>query len=167
MTSIWNLQPCWLRAWVSAAREFAPDFADTYCVSHREEDGLVTLGARDWRDYSVETRLRFSLHEAGGLALRSRGLRRHYAALFQGGERLAILARQDDRTHTLAETSFPYETERHYAVRFAAVGERLTLSVAGQTLLEAEDSRYDSGGAGFLIERGTMLADGFRVRAVG
>lgn len=167
MSSIWNLQPRWMRAWVSAAKEFAPAFADTYCISHRDENGLVTLGTREWRDYAVESRLRFSLHDAGGLVLRARGLRRYYAALFRGGERLIILARQDGETHTLAETSFPYETERHYAVRFAAEGERLTLSVAGQDLLQARDSRYDSGGAGFLIERGTMLADGFRVRAIG
>ena len=167
MSSIWNLQPRWMRAWVSAAKEFAPAFADTYCVSHRDEGGLVTLGTRDWRDYAVESRLRFSLHDGGGLVLRTRGLRRYYAALFQDGEHLVILARQDGEAHILAETSFPYETERHYAVRFAAEGERLTLSVAGQTVLEARDSRYEGGGAGFLIERGTMLADGFRVRAIG
>ena len=167
MSSIWNLQPCWLRAWVSAAKEFAPAFADTYCVSHRDENGLVTLGTRDWRDYAVESRLRFSLHEAGGLVLRMRGLRRYYAALFRGGERLAIIARQDDQTQVLAEMPFPYETERHYSLRFAVVGERLSLAVDGQPLLEARDGRYRGGGAGFLIERGTMLADGFQVRAIG
>ena len=167
MSSIWNLQPRWMRAWVSAAREFAPAFAETYCVSHRDADGLVTLGTRDWRDYAVETRLRFSLHDAGGLALRMRGLRRYYAAIFQGGERLAIVARQDGREELLAETPFPYETERPYALRFAAEGERLTLSVDGRELLSARAGRYDSGGAGFLIERGTLLADGFRVRAIG
>ncbi len=167
MSSIWNLQPCWLRAWVSAAKEFAPAFADTYCVSHSDTDGLVTLGTREWVDYAVESRLRFSLHDAGGLALRTRGLRRYYAALFRGGERLAIIARQDDQTQVLAEMPFPYETERHYSLRFAAVGERLSLAVDGQPLLEALDRRYRGGGAGFLIERGTMLADGFRVRAIG
>ena len=167
MTSIWNLQPHWLRAWVSAAKEFAPDFSDTYCISHREENGLVTLGTREWRDYAVESRLRFSLHDAGGLVLRSQGLRRYYAALLRGGELLSICARQDDRTHILAEMRFPYETERHYDLRFSAEGERLSLSLAGQTLLEAKDDRFASGGAGFLIERGTMLADGFRVCAIG
>ncbi len=164
MSSIWNLRPHWMRAWVSAAREFAPDFELTYCISHSAGNGLVTLGTRDWCDYAVETGLRFSLHRSGGLVLRSRGLRRYYAALFSGGARLAIVARQDGAVHTLAQTAFPYEMERLYALRFAAVGDRLSLAVDGSPLLEARDDRYGSGGAGFVIDEGTMIADGFRVR---
>ena len=166
MSSIWNLQPRWSRAWVSAAKEFAPDFSETYCVSHSGQDGLVTMGTRDWRDYAVESRLRFSLHEVGGLVLRARGLRRYYAALFCGGDRLAIVAQQDAERHILAECTFAYRKEHPYALRFAALGERLTLLVDGRLLLEAQDGRYDGGGAGFLIERGTMLADGFLVQSL-
>ena len=164
MSSIWNLRPYWLRAWVSAAREFAPDFDLTYCVSHSADNGLVTLGTRAWRDYAVETGLRFSLHRSGGLVLRARGLRRYYAALFSGGDRIAIVARQDGAEHTLAETAFSYEMECLYALRFAAVGDRLSLAVDGAALLEARDDGYRSGGAGFVIDEGTMIADGFRVR---
>ena len=164
MSSIWNLRPYWLRAWVSAAREFAPDFELTYCVSHSAENGLVTLGTRAWRDYAVESRLRFSLHRSGGLVLRARGLRRYYAALFSGGDRLAIVARQDGAVHVLAQAAFPYEMERFYALRFAAVGDRLSLAMDGVPRLEGRDHRYRSGGAGFVIDKGTMIADGFRVR---
>lgn len=164
MSSIWNLRPHWMRAWVSAAREFAPDFELTYCISHSAANGLVTLGTRAWRDYAVETGLRFSLHRSGGLVLRARGLRRYYAALFSGGDRIAIVARHDGAVHTLAQAAFPYEMERLYALRFAAVGDRLSLAVDGAALLEARDDRYRSGGAGFVIDEGTMIADGFRVR---
>lgn len=163
MSSIWNLRPHWLRAWVSAAREFAPDFELTYCISHSAGNGLVTLGTRAWRDYAVESGLRFSLHRSGGLVLRARGLRRYYAARFSGGDRIAIVARQDDAVHTLAQTAFPYEMERLHALRFAATGDRLSLAVDGAPLLEARDDRYASGGAGFVIDEGTMIADGFRV----
>lgn len=164
MSSIWNLRPYWLRAWVSAAREFAPDFELTYCISHSADNGLVTLGTRDWRDYAVDTRLRFSLHRRGGVVLRAGGLRRYYAALFSGGDRIAIVARQDDAVHPLAQAAFPYEMERRYALRFAADRDRLSLAVDGTPLLEARDDRYRSGGAGFVIDAGTMLADGFRIR---
>ena len=164
MSSIWNLRPHWLRAWVSAAREFAPDFELTYCISHSADNGLVTLGTRDWRDYAVETRLRFSLHRRGGLVLRARGLRRYYAAVFSGGDRVAIVARHHDAVHTLADATFPYAMERRYALYFAAAGNRLSLAVDGIPLLETRDDRYPSGGAGFVIDEGTMLADGFRVR---
>ncbi|MCY4372265.1 MAG: ADP-ribosylglycohydrolase family protein [Spirochaetaceae bacterium] len=164
MSSIWNLRPHWMRAWVSAAREFAPDFELTYCISHSGENGLVTLGTRAWRDYAVETGLRFSLHRSGGPVLRARGLRCYYAALFSGGDRIAIVARQHGTVHTLAHTAFPYEMERLYAVRFAATSDRLSLAVDGAPLLEVHDDRYRSGGAGFVIDEGTMIADGFRVR---
>ena len=46
MTSIWNLAPRWLQAWVSSARHFAPDFKYTYCISHPEQGGVVTIGTR-------------------------------------------------------------------------------------------------------------------------
>jgi len=164
MSWIWNLRPHWLRAWVSAAREFAPDFELTYCISHSADNGLVTLGTRDWRDYAVATSLRFSLHRRGGLVLRARGLRRYYAALFAGGDRVAIVARRDGALHTLAETAFRYQMERPYALHFAAAGDRLSLTVDGMPLLETRDDRYPSGGAGFVIDEGTMLADGFRIR---
>ena len=164
MSSIWNLRPHWLRAWVSAAREFAPDFELTYCISHSADNGLVTLGTRDWRDYAVAASLRFSLHRRGGLVLRARGLRRYYAALFADGDRVAIVARHDGALHTLAETAFPYQMERPYALHFAAAGDRLSLTVNGVPLLETRDDRYPSGGAGFVIDEGTMLADGFRIR---
>ena len=50
------------------------------------------------------------------------------------------------------------------ATYFAAAGDRLSLTVDGTPLLETRDDRYPSGGAGFVIDEGTMLADGFRVR---
>ena len=53
--------------------------------------------------------------------------------------------------------------ERLYALQFAAAGDHLALAMDGVPLLEARDGRYRSGGAGFVIDEGTMLADGFGV----
>ena len=53
--------------------------------------------------------------------------------------------------------------ERLYALQFAAAGDHLALAMHGVPLLEARDGRYRSGGAGFVIDEGTMLADGFGV----
>jgi hypothetical protein len=57
MKSIWVLTPFSSRAWVSSARHFAPPFKYTFCVSHPEENGVVTTGSRDWDNYSIATRL--------------------------------------------------------------------------------------------------------------
>ena len=167
MTSIWNLSPYWLQAWVSSARQFAPDFKYTYCVSHTSDNGVVTIGTQDWADYSVESGLAFSLHQAGGLVLRSKGHRRYYAAILSGGTTASIIARRDDAIDTLAAVDFPYEQDRVYALRFEARGAALALSIDGVRILEVRDpGGYMRGGAGFVVERGTLLADGFRVAAL-
>ena len=168
MTSIWNLAPYWLQAWVSSARQFAPDFTYTYCISHTADNGVVTMGTQDWDDYSVASGIAFSLHEAGGLVLRSKGHRRYYAAILSGGTTASIIARRDGDIETLTSAEFPYEMDRVYTLRFEAKGDALALTIDGACVLETRDRErhYQRGGAGFLVERGTILADGFFVASV-
>jgi hypothetical protein len=63
----------------------------------------------------------------------------------------------------LAEHPFPVETDRPYLVRAECCGERLRVEVDGVAVLDTRTTRTAGGGAGFLIETGTMSADGFRV----
>lgn len=167
MASIWNLTPYWLQQWVSSARQFAPDFKYTYCVSHAEENGVVTLGTQDWADYSVGSRLTFSLHEMGGLVLRSKGHRRYYAAVLSGGNQASIIMHKNERVETLATATFEYDQDRLYDLRFEARADQLSLWIDGQLIAETEDDTFRRGGAGFLIQRGTMVADGFSITALG
>ena len=57
---------------------------------------------------------------------------------------------------------------RHAGARLAAAqtGEQdiAAPEPVGTAGLETSDQRYRSGGAGFVIDAGTMLADGFRIR---
>jgi len=166
MTSIWNLKPYWLQAWVSSARQFAPDFKYTYCVSHVGDEGVVTIGTQDWADYSVESGIDFSLHQTGGLVLRSKGHRRYYAGVLSNGDCASIILRKNGTVKTLASVPFHYERDRLYAMRFEAKGRALALYVDGVCLLRVDDPTYARGGAGFLVERGTLVADGFVVAAI-
>lgn len=168
MTSLWNLNPHWLAIWTSSARQFQPDFKYTYCISHTEDNGVVTTGTLDWDDYSVESALSFSLHQAGGLVIRSKGHRRYYAALFSQGQKVAIIMRKDETIKQLAVKEFSYEEDRLYRVKLEAKGHRLTLAIDGREILRVEDPEhnYQRGGAGFIIEKGTVLADSFIVKAV-
>ena len=54
-------------------------------------------------------------------------------------------------------------------MRFCVRGAELVLEVDGVPLLQAVDSNtvLTCGGAGFCIDAGTMLADGFSVHGVG
>lgn len=165
LSSIWDTEPPGLAPWVSSAKNFEADFATTYSVSHPGELGVVTTGTRDWRDYTVSSTLAFSLHDAAGLVVRARGHRRFLAAIFRAGGVELIEQRDADRI-VLARRDFDYRLDRRYDVRLSAVAEQLSLDVDGRRLLAVGSARVSGGGAGFLIETGTMSADGVEIRAV-
>ncbi len=165
MELIWNLTPFWTRAWVSSAKHFAPDFKWTLCISHPDENGVVTTGTRDWVDYSVASALDYSINDGGGLVARSRGHRRYYAGLLKGDEAL-ILRRHDDEVRVLARATVPIGAAGKRTLKFSVKGTTLRFAVDGKECLSASDDAFVSGGAGFLVERGTVVADGFIVRAI-
>ncbi|MGW0586028.1 hypothetical protein ACWD25_61625, partial [Streptomyces sp. NPDC002920] len=146
LSSIWDTRPPALAPWVSSAKNFEADFAVTYSVSHPDALGVVTTGTREWTDYAVASRLTLSLHETAGLVARSRGHRRFYAGVFTGGDRLRLLHQHDGERHILAETPFPYERDRPYAVELRCRGRDLALSVDGRTRLTSTAADTLGGG---------------------
>jgi hypothetical protein len=76
--------------------------------------------------------------------------------------------RKDETIKQLAVKEFSYEEDRLYRVKLEAKGHRLTLAIDGREILRVEDPEhnYQRGGAGFIIEKGTVLADSFIVKAV-
>ncbi|MCW2872315.1 ADP-ribosylglycohydrolase family protein [Actinacidiphila oryziradicis] len=167
LSSIWDTKPPALAPWVSSAKNFEADFAVTYSVSHPDTLGVVTTGTREWTDYSVASRLILSLHETAGLVARSRGHRRFLAGIFTGGDRLKLIRQRDGRREVLAETEFRYERDRPYAVELRCHGHRLDLLVDGEIRLTGTDPGVLGGGAGFLVERGAVAADGVRILRLG
>ena len=165
MESIWDLLPEKLRMWTSSAKCFSADGVHTYSIAQAEGTGLVTLGTRDWFDYTVKADLTFSLHEAAGLAMYCRGHRRYYAARFREGRRVEIVLERDGETAVLAECVFPYEQNRAYTVAFSCREWCFQLTVDGLPVLSAQDEGrvHKSGGCGFLVCVGSMLADDFAV----
>lgn len=164
MTSIWNTNPFWLAGFASSAAQFAADFKQTYCVSHIEDGGVVTIGTKDWKDYSVESTVYFALHKEGGMVLRSVGHKRYYAAVLSGFKKAQIIVVKDAERKVLAETDYGYREDEGYRLNFSAAGNKLTFSVNGEKLLETVDDTFEAGGAGFMISRGTMTCDSFIVK---
>ncbi|MBZ9938567.1 ADP-ribosylglycohydrolase family protein [Mesorhizobium sp. BR1-1-16] len=165
MPSIWNLAPFWIRAFVSSARHFAPDFKYTLCVSHPFDNGLVTTGSRDWDNYSVASSIDYSINDGGGLIARSRGHRRYYAGMLKGNE-ACIVRRYDDEVEVLARAPVASGAVGKRDLMFSLNGDDLHLSVDGVECCAARDDRFQSGAAGFIVEKGTIVADGFLVRAI-
>lgn len=165
MNSIWNTNPLWMAGFASSAVQFAADFKQTYCVSHIEKDGLVTIGTKEWKDYSVASTLFYSLHKEGGLVLRSVGHRRFYAAVLKGFHKAQIFMEKDGKRKILGEVDYPYKEDKGYSMKFSAKGNVLTLYIDGEKKIEVVDETYVEGAAGFLISEGTMTCDSFMIRS--
>ena len=163
--SIWNLTPFWTRAWVSSAKHFAPDFKYTLCFSHPFENGVATTGSRDWDNYSVASSLDYSINDGAGLVARARGHRRYYAGMLRGNEAL-ILKRLDDEVSVLSRRQIATGAVGKRDLKLDVVGNAITFTVDGAPAGAATDDSFSSGSAGFIVEKGTIVADGFHIRAL-
>ncbi|WP_423065086.1 ADP-ribosylglycohydrolase family protein [Devosia sp. CN2-171] len=174
MGSVYDLSPritpfdtssYWLKSFVSSAKNFAPDVASTFCLSHPTTNGIATTGSRDWVDYAVTSRLTLDLHKGAGLVARARGHRRYYAGRVTDGK-AQIVRRRDDAVDVLAEVPVNYAEHDTLDFRLAVSGDSLEFSVGDRARVTAKDSSYVSGGAGFYIDEGTVPARGFAVHAL-
>lgn len=159
MTSIWNTNPLWLAGFASSAVQFAADFKYTYCVSNVEKDGLVTIGAREWEDYVVSSTLYYSLHQAGGLVLRSKGHKRYYGAALMDYNKAVVYVQKDRVRKILAQVPYSYKEDVGYTLRFGAHKDKLEFAVNGITLIKVQDDTYQNGGTGFTVSEGTVTCD--------
>ena len=154
----------WLKSFVSSAMHFRPDVDTTFALSHPHENGVATIGTRDWFDYHAEALFTMDLHERAGLVARARGHRRYYGAVL-GDKTAQIICCWDDATIMLAEAPFHYAENQKLLLRLTVLGDRITFSIDGSMVLTATDHRLASGGAGMTISRGTVPVRGFAIRA--
>lgn len=155
----------WARAWVNSLDRFKPARDKYEYLVQNHGRGMLTMGARDWRDYRFAVTLIPRMADLCGVALRSQGLRRHYAFLFtrQGTVRLE---KELDGRRLLAEVPFRFEWYQAMQVEAVAVGPELSLFVDGQLILQYTDPEpgLASGALGFVVEGGCMGAQNPGVR---
>ena len=161
----WTTVTTWMNSFVSSARNLAPDYTTTLSLSHPTENGAITTGTRDWGDYEVASTITFLQQRAAGLVARARGHRRYYAAVIRDGQ-AAILKRRDGEVITLAAGPQGYAVDERHALALRVEGDRLAMFVDGQQVAEATDGEYTSGGAGFVVDEGGILCDGFSVARI-
>jgi hypothetical protein len=158
----------WRRAWVDGVDHFEGRYFEAFRISQNAGRGVMAQGTRDWIDYTVTSEITPYLARNAGLAIRVQGLRRYYALLL-GSDQVARLVRMDDEETILAETPFPWEVFTPYTLALTANGDTLTGTINGPTQLTATDpgSRLSAGGAGFVIEEGTIGSEAFTVSPLG
>jgi hypothetical protein len=164
--SPFDISSFWIKSFVSSARHFGPDIFSTFCLSHPDDGGVITTGSRDWVDYEVSSQLTLDLHKAVGLVARARGHRRYYAAILEN-QTAKLIKRKDETVDVLAETPYAYDENAKLRFTLAVKGGRLSFSIDGKELVVAEDASFASGGAGFVIDKGTVPAYGFSVSRIG
>lgn len=158
----WTNETIWLKTFVSSAANFYPDYLRTFSVSHTDKNGVVTTGGPDWKDYKVSSKITFSYQECAGLVARAKGHRRYYAAVFHE-KKAKIICRQDWEVIELASVEFKYKIDEEYKIEFMLKGSALSMAVDGEIIVNAADDKYSCGGAGYLVDRGAVLGDGFLV----
>jgi len=162
----WDTTTFWTKQFVSSAKHWATDIYNTFTLSHPDSNGVITFGTRDWSDYAIASELVIELHEMAGLVVRARGHRRYYAGVVHDGK-ASIVRRRDDQLDVLASVPFDFVPNSRQRFEVSAVGDRISLTINGKPIVEAVDASYPSGGAGFLIEGGTVPALGLSVRRIG
>lgn len=165
LKSIWETNPYWLQAWVGSAKQFAADFNHTYCISHVEENGIMTIGTQDWSDYSLETNLIFSLHKQAGIVVRAKGLINYTAVVFENGNTVKVIENKMGEITTLNTYDFNYVEDQLYNILISVKDSDLTFKIDGKSFYKTSITR-DRGSAGYLISSGTIVARDFIIKRI-
>lgn len=152
----------WMMAFMNSTKHTGPDFKATFSISHPEDNGVMSIGATDWTDYSVESTLQFVHAKQAGLVARSKGHRRYYAAVLGDGK-ASIIMRKADEVTVLAETEFDYMPGHWYDLKFAVKGTELIMYIDGTEIVKCQDATYTCGAAGYMVSEGAYVAKYFTV----
>ena len=66
----------------------------------------------------------------------------------------------------LCETSYSYQEDDGYRLKFSTNGNVLSFFVNGEKILETTDDTYAEGAAGFVISGGTMTCDSLIINSL-
>ena len=158
----WTTNTTWLKAFMHTAEQFHPDYTTTFSVSHPGKNGVATIGTRDWHDYTVTSTLTLAQQEGAGLVGRACGHRRYYAAMLKDG--CAVLVKRlNEQVIELARAPYSYQIDGSYTVQLSMCGNKIKMVIDGAEIVAAIDDAFTAGGAGFIVERGAMLADGLTI----
>jgi ADP-ribosylglycohydrolase len=154
-----------MESFVSSARQFHFDARASFTVSHTEKNGVATIGTAQWRDYKVKSCMDPSIHSRFGIVGRARGHRRYYALVLWEHKYAGIICKQGKRETCLIQIPFVYEENKKYQLELSMCGNQITGCVDGMTMQVCDDT-YSEGGAGFVVDEGTVLAYGFVAEAI-
>ena len=126
--------------------------------------GHILQGSSSWKDYSVSSKVNFPLASAGGLVIRSQGVKRYYSLELTSKNKLQI-NKMFYELETLKEVDFNFEFYKDYELRFTVNGNKLSGYVDGKLLIETQDkdNSFESGMIGFSAQDGTLSSNSISI----
>ncbi len=155
-----------LQAFTSSAKQFSFDKRYTLAVSHPEEDGIVDMGTSQWIDYRLTATVVPNLHTRCGLVARTHGHRRYYAALLEKCTSLLLVRREGDQETVLSRKDFSYALNMPLEMDLTCNGKNIEVQINGQNMVAIIDGTFSSGGAGFLVSKGTMMVEKMTIESL-
>ncbi|WP_104663626.1 ADP-ribosylglycohydrolase family protein [Ensifer adhaerens] len=126
--------------------------------AHTATDADAWTGNAYLRDVSVTAELQPLSGASHLVVARAQGTSRFYAAGFENGE--AVILLENHGTRVLAHKPFSIEYGRSYALDLTVEGGKLTLSVDGERVLQADDATLKYGMAGLRMARAGRMSIG-------
>ncbi len=116
---------------------------------------MLVRGDRDWKNYAVEVTVTpFTRTDMNGVVFRYQDGRHYYLFALGAGDTLSLSCRdgekgfREDGWVELGRAVYPTDPLKSYCLRVEAFGGRIACYIQGNKVLEARDSRFDSGKAG-------------------
>ncbi|CAM3669316.1 ADP-ribosylglycohydrolase family protein [Deinococcus frigens] len=141
----------WRRAWVNAAQRLDIKSPDLMRFTQRDGVGQQMLDAPDWTDFVLEARLTAHLPAPFGLAVHTRGLRRHYALWISPGK-VELVRQSDDVRRVLAQVPLDWESGSPVHCYLQITGGRLVARVESSHLQAEDPEPLEAGGIAILAE---------------
>ena len=154
----------WKRAWVNDVDKWQYRHNESFKVVRGIGRGHIMTGSETWKDYSISAKISIPLASAGGLILRSQGLKRYYSLELTKENKLKI-NKMEYELKTLKEIDFDLEFFKDYELKFKVDGNKLQGFVDNKLLIEVEDKSnpYEEGMIGFLTENGAIQSDSISI----
>ena len=80
----------WKRAWVNDIDKWQYRWLESFKIINGVGRGHILQGSSSWKDYTVTSKVNFPLASAGGLIIRSQGVKRYYSLELTSNNKLQI-----------------------------------------------------------------------------
>jgi rhamnogalacturonan endolyase len=169
----WEIPIVHIDSWIAGDEDGVP-YVEQHAVNELANilSPLFVTGDPEWRDYTVEARVKpLSLDNFAGLAFRYVTNRHYYLFVLTGGKEARLAVRlPTEKTLRVAEwrelgrVPFRYDDHRYYTLRVENEGPKIRAYIDNKLVLSASDQDSVKGKAG-LVANVPARFQGFRVSA--